>query len=86
MGFTQKFRVTPDGYEAMANEISSRFGLSLQGSSGQIERNGFKGSYQYEPESGDLIIQLDKTPWMVADSMVKSTIKSTIAKFGGEEI
>ncbi len=84
MGFTQKFKVSGSGYQALAAEIKNRFGLSFDGNAGQIERNGFKGGYTYDPDSEELIIQLDKTPWMIADSVIKNTISSTISKHGGQ--
>ena len=86
MAFTQKFKVSPESYEALAKDISSKFGLSLEGTSGQIERNGFKGGYSYDADKEELEIRLDKTPWMIADSMIKNTITSTVQKYGGQSV
>ena len=86
MAFTQKFSVSQESYESLAEDIRNKFGLNLEGNSGQIERNGFQGGYSYDPESQELEIRLDKTPWMIADSMIKSTISSTVEKFGGKPL
>lgn len=70
--------VTPAHFVAIADEVKKETGMELSGDSGTTSEHGFTVTWDYNPETQDLILQCTEKPWIVPASMVQSKITELV--------
>ena len=77
--------VTPEVFEKL-KKVMGNIGVEIEGDQGDIAAQGIKGSFNRDPESGMLEIEIKKTPFILPKSMLANQIKNMVTNSGGEVV